>query len=294
MTSLSVKISQIPKMSNAAKLWLAIIGLAILWIISIIVISVVLSVEIKEVKSYCEKMEVDKTTEEVPVKDNEQIISDICRYGSDSCSPAASCHAIIQRNPHSISGYYWLLSSTGELERVYCNMDNTCSKDITGWRRIANYDFQVLSSILHFVSGPECPDGWCAGVGSCYPCLDLEPCKSIRIAVNESISELCANIVFTITEFHNRTGAFIGTVTISHGNQTVWSWRATVGEFAGMEKCGSLPSLEINGSPMPLYCFEYEAVPVEFGRGDVVMEVCLDIFSSVGAIEVSRLEFFIN
>ena len=298
------------------RLWFAVVGLGILWITTIIVISAVLSTEINKLKSNVEKVQ-----QELPLllhseimngqeTTNDRVTLDVCQYGRASCSPAASCHHIFQKNPLSESGYYWITSSSGKLERVYCAMDTTCGKGPSGWRRIAKYDFHGTPSFNQIVSDSVCPAGWCSGLSSCYPCSSPNlpiPCRSIRIPVgsnSSSVSEICANMVFRIDALRNATvtSGPVGTIEISRGSQTLWHLNANIGNVTGAENCGSFPAEFFIPSSeeswiitilVPVYCMEYVSVPVEYSdSNEVVVKICHSA-RPLGEIEVSLMEFFI-
>ncbi len=74
-----------------------------------------------------------------------QLLTTISRLYSNSAriellinSNITSCAAL--KNLNASSGYYTLPSSTGELTRVYCNMDMTCGNITGGWMRVADLD----------------------------------------------------------------------------------------------------------------------------------------------------------
>ena len=66
-------------------------------------------------------------------------------------NPAASCSHILQMNPSSPSGHYWIRSSNGSAVRVYCDMTRSCGNITGGWMRVADLDMRDNSS--------QCPSG---------------------------------------------------------------------------------------------------------------------------------------
>ncbi|CAI8046351.1 hypothetical protein GBAR_LOCUS25630, partial [Geodia barretti] len=55
-------------------------------------------------------------------------------------NPADSCDQILLDNPGTTSGYYWLLSPTGRVVQVFCDMERVCGCDEGGggWTRVAD------------------------------------------------------------------------------------------------------------------------------------------------------------
>ena len=58
-------------------------------------------------------------------------------HGMISRYPAVSCAELLQLNPNTPSGYYWLRASGGGSARVWCNMELRCGPNVTGWARVA-------------------------------------------------------------------------------------------------------------------------------------------------------------
>jgi len=50
-----------------------------------------------------------------------------------------SCSNILQKNPTSSSGYYFIRSASGQLRNVYCKMDG-CGSSKGGWMRLADFN----------------------------------------------------------------------------------------------------------------------------------------------------------
>ena len=57
--------------------------------------------------------------------------------GLSSYKPAKSCREIFRCNPSTLSGYYWLKSTTMECRVVYCDMDTAHCNITGGWMRVA-------------------------------------------------------------------------------------------------------------------------------------------------------------
>ena len=56
--------------------------------------------------------------------------------------PPSSCAAILEQNSSSISGYYFVRSTSTQLRSVYCDMKRTCGNITGGWMRVAMLDVQ--------------------------------------------------------------------------------------------------------------------------------------------------------
>ena len=91
----------------------------------------------------------------------------ICIKGQYASFPATSCKDIYDCNPNTPSGYYWvlLMSTNGQPQRLYCEMNTTRCGDITGgWTRVAHIDMkepqQTCPSPLRTLTSPK---RMCAG-----------------------------------------------------------------------------------------------------------------------------------
>ena len=60
--------------------------------------------------------------------------------GSLNLNSFTSCSDILHHNPSSSSGYYLVMSSTGQVTSVYCDMTRTCGSITGGWMRVAELD----------------------------------------------------------------------------------------------------------------------------------------------------------
>ena len=56
--------------------------------------------------------------------------------------PPSSCAAILEQNSSSISGYYFVRSTSAQLRIMYCDMKRSCSNITGGWMRVAMLDVQ--------------------------------------------------------------------------------------------------------------------------------------------------------
>ena len=72
--------------------------------------------------------------------------------GQYSNLPADSCSLVLQSNPSSPSGHYWIRSSNGSAVRVYCDMTRSCGNITGGWMRVASLNWSNESL--------PCPNGF--------------------------------------------------------------------------------------------------------------------------------------
>ena len=80
-----------------------------------------------------------------------QLLSQSLSLGYSPSHPAHSCKEIYNTNSESPSGYYWLLSSSEKVTRVYCDMERTCGGIGGGWMKVINTDVSKTSD--------TCPTG---------------------------------------------------------------------------------------------------------------------------------------
>ena len=71
--------------------------------------------------------------------------------GMTASHPATSCSEILNFNPHTPSGYYWLEASNGSAIQVYCDMTLSCKGVGGGWMQVAKLD---MTNSSH-----QCPPG---------------------------------------------------------------------------------------------------------------------------------------
>ena len=68
-------------------------------------------------------------------------------------NPAASCSHVLQLNPSSPSGYYWIRSSNGSAVHVYCDFNRLCGCDgPSTWTRVAFLNMSDPNQV--------CPSNW--------------------------------------------------------------------------------------------------------------------------------------
>ena len=71
--------------------------------------------------------------------------------GLSPCHPATSCKEILQLDPHSPSGLYWIRGTDGASKHMYCDMERSCKGVGGGWMRVASVDMTDSSN--------SCPSG---------------------------------------------------------------------------------------------------------------------------------------
>ena len=71
--------------------------------------------------------------------------------GLTPCWPATSCKEILQLDPHSPSGLYWIRGTDGTPKHMYCDMERSCKGVGGGWMRVASVNMTDSSN--------SCPSG---------------------------------------------------------------------------------------------------------------------------------------
>ena len=140
----------------------------------------------------------------------------------DSINPASSL--ILQLNPSSPSGHYWIRSSNGSAVRVYCDFNRQCGCDgPSGWTRVAFLNMsdpnQVCPSNWTYISSPmrTCGRGRTSGGGcnsvfySTFGMTYTRVCGRI-IAYQHGIPDAFNTVSDNINE------AYIDGVSLTHGS----------------------------------------------------------------------------
>ena len=83
-------------------------------------------------------------------------LSHLVTPGLTSSHPATSCMEILQLDPQSPSGLYWIRASEHEVKQMYCDMERSCKGVGGGWMRVA--------SINMTDTGHQCPSGQCPSI----------------------------------------------------------------------------------------------------------------------------------
>ena len=66
------------------------------------------------------------------------LISVIDGLGNSLSMAADNCSEILSSKPFSPSGYYWIKGTTGQPQKVYCDMTRSCGNVTGGWMRVAH------------------------------------------------------------------------------------------------------------------------------------------------------------
>ena len=154
--------------------------------------------------------------------------------------PASSCKEIIELEPKSPSGYYWLRASNGSAVRMFCDMTRTCGGVTGGWMKVAELDMtntaQQCPSSLSALSpsgkrlcSREVDDAGCSSVN--YPTQGIgysEVCGKV-IGYQFGSPDAAAGLVFKDKSID---GPYIDGVSLTHGSpkQHIWSFLAALSE----------------------------------------------------------------
>ena len=147
--------------------------------------------------------------------------------------PASTCKEILELEPNSPSGYYWLRASNGS-ERMFCDMTRTCGGVTGGWMKVAELD---MTNIAH-----QCPgsltDRTEGGKRLCVREVSEAGCSSAYYQTEGiKYSEVCGKVIgyqegspnaAYAYRFTNRSidGPYIDGVSLTHGSsrQHIWSF----------------------------------------------------------------------
>ena len=100
--------------------------------------------------------------------------------GQHSNLPADSCSHVLQLNPSSPSGHYWIRSTNGSAVRVYCDMTRSCGNITGGWMRVASLNWSNESL--------PCPDGF----------RELNDSGIRTCGINSTSTGSCPSLIFKI------------------------------------------------------------------------------------------------
>ena len=157
--------------------------------------------------------------------------------GKSPSHPASSCSKILDVDPNSPSGLYWLRAGNGSAIRVFCDMTRTCGGVTGGWMKVAELDMTDTSN--------QCPHGLRQAIHDmkrlCTRNSDSGGCSSVHYKINGiGYNEVCGKIIAyqygTPDAIHGGSieGTYIDGVSLTHGNpkQHIWSFIAAVDEAA--------------------------------------------------------------
>ena len=142
-----------------------------------------------------DRLEVQETTFSRSVYELEQkitLLREILCPGSHAIRPASSCQQILNCNPSSSSGYYWIASADSKATEMYCSMNRVCGGVSGGWMRVAELDMRN--------SGSQCPSGLRErehpGHRLCAKDTDDGGCSNVTFKVsNVSYDRVCGKII---------------------------------------------------------------------------------------------------
>ena len=152
--------------------------------------------------------------------------------------PASSCKEILELQPNSLSGYYWLIASNGA-ERIFCDMTTTCGNVTGGWVKVAELDMTVPTH--------QCPSSLSNrtedGKRLCARNVDAAGCSSVDYPTQGiSFSEVCGKVIgYQYGSTDGAAGlyggksiddAYIDGVSLTHGSprQHIWTFVSALDE----------------------------------------------------------------
>ena len=158
-----------------------------------------------------------------------------------SC-PATSCKEILQLDPHSTSGLYWIRGTDGAPKNMYCDMERSCKGVGGGWMRVASVDMTDSSN--------NCPSGLrtlteprrlCAkninGAGCSSAVLPVEGVQYSRVCgkiigyQQKSTDAFYAYIRYGQTTIDSY---YVDGISLTHGSsprQHIWTFAAALHEY---------------------------------------------------------------
>ncbi len=162
--------------------------------------------------------------------------------------PASSCASL---PPSSPSGYYWVRTSNGSAQRVYCGMTRSCGNVTGGWMRVAELD---MTNSSH-----QCPSGLQLNDTNRRTCVrtsDSGGCSSVIISTpNITYTRVCGRITayqYGRPEAFAFSDSFIDStyvdgVSLTHGRPRthIWTFAAAVDNYYRRQLC---PCFEISAS----------------------------------------------
>ena len=139
-----------------------------------------------------------------------------------------SCSNILEKNPTSASGYYFIKTETGQLRSVFCKMDG-CTYDKGGWMRLTKFNITNCPLGLKF-------KGFNGTTGTCVVERDDPGCTELRYSnLDIPYSKVCGRVtgyfVGTPDGFHrfqklNLLDNYVDGIAISSKNDHIWSFAA--------------------------------------------------------------------
>ena len=180
--------------------------------------------------------------------ETQQLIVDLENTGLNPSYPAVSCAAILQFNPFSPSGHFWIRSSNGSAVRVYCDMTRSCGNITGGWMKVTKLDMTDNNT--------QCPSALRLRIDSnkrtCGIGIQIRGCSSVIFTNAVRYSKVCGRIkayqFASPNAFGNSSTSthpldiglnYVDGISLTHGNpkQHIWTFAAALDEI------GSYPHL---------------------------------------------------
>ena len=189
--------------------------------------------------------------------------------GKRSSNPAHSCAAILQADPFSTSGYYWVMGSNGSAVRVYCAMTALCDSAVKGWQKITEEN-QTAPSY------PYSSADWCA------PCTTY-PCPTVTLPTLTKYSHICGKIIVDMSPYYMHDA-----IKLLSGSQTLWaSSQAPASTTAPPCPCFDRPCLDNTGNCW-CNCFNKQ---LQYHTSDNITMICSNHYTNIG---ISYLDLYIQ
>ena len=189
--------------------------------------------------------------------------------GKRSSNPAHSCAAILQADPFSTSGYYWVMGSNGSAVRVYCAMTALCDSAVKGWQKITEENRTAPSY-------PYSNADWCAC--TTYRCTTVT-----TLPILTKYSHICGKIMFDKRPYKNA-------IKLLAGSQTLWaSSQVPTSTTAPPCPCFDRPCLDNTGNCW-CDCFNIHLL---YHTSDNITMICKNIYY-YNNIGISYLDLYIQ
>ena len=232
-------------------------------------------------------------------------------------NPSTSCMDIMNNFPSSATGYYTVLSSSGQLRRVHCDMTRRCGNTTGGWMRVGHLD------------PAHCPPGFRTqyyGANMVQTCVAIsDGCASINYSThNISYSKICGQIrgyqIGTPDGFHHSqtfhaplslADNYLDGVSISSNRSHIWSLGAGCScnsyrpEFVGNDWTCNMNTRGCNRDSLcspPLWSMQrcgedtqwfFKKLPSPFSA-DIEVRVCRDQNSYFEDLAMATIELYVQ
>ena len=179
--------------------------------------------------------------------------------GKTPSHPATSCKEILDLNPTSPSGYYWISDSDDSAVCVYCDMTKMCGGVTGGWMEIAKISMSDTTNV--------CPEGLktlSSPMRLCSINSDGPACSSATFDVHGvSYQQVCGKIIgyqqmkpYGFRPYGNRQltidHGFVDGVVLTHGHgprKHIWTFAAARDELTRECPCIHVSGVEAFAVP---------------------------------------------